>query len=71
MENTTHYDPEFYRNASSYLNSAEKTRASILKTFTGYLEVFANPVINAATSDSDFDIRDLRKKENDNLYWFS
>lgn len=58
---TTHYDAEFYRNASSYLNTAEKTRASILKTFTGYLEIFANPIINAATADSDFDLRDLRK----------
>ncbi len=63
VENTTHLDPEFYRNASSYLNTAEKTRASILKTFTGYLEMFANPVINAAVSDSDFDLRELRKKK--------
>lgn len=63
VENTTHLDPEFYRNASSYLNTAEKTRASILKTFTGYLEIFANPVINAAVSDSDFDLRELRKKK--------
>jgi len=63
VEDTTDYDPEFYRNASSYLNTAEKTRASILKTFTGYLEIFANPVINAATSDSDFDLRELRKKK--------
>lgn len=63
VENTTHLDPEFYRNASSYLNTAEKTRASILKTFTGYLEIFANPVINASVSDSDFDLRELRKKK--------
>lgn len=63
VENTTHLDPEFYRNTSSYLNTAEKTRASILKTFTGYLEMFANPVINAAVSDSDFDLRELRKKK--------
>lgn len=63
VENTTNYDAEFYRSASSYLNSAEKTRASILKTFTGYLEIFANPIINAATSESDFDLRDLRRKK--------
>lgn len=63
VEDTTHFDPEFYRNASSYLNTAEKTRASILKTFTGYLEIFANPVINASVSDSDFDLRELRKKK--------
>lgn len=63
VENTTSFDPEFYRNASSYLNTAEKTRASILKTFTGYLEIFANPIINASVSASDFDLRDLRKKK--------
>lgn len=63
IEKTTYLDPEFYRNASGYLNTAEKTRASILKTFTGYLEIFANPVINAAVSDSDFDLRELRKKK--------
>jgi type IV secretion system protein VirD4 len=63
VENTTHLDPEFYRNASSCLNTAEKTRASILKTFTGYLEIFSNPVINAAVSNSDFDLRELRKKK--------
>lgn len=63
VEKTVNYDPEFYRNASSYLNTAEKTRASILKTFTGYLELFADPIINAATSDSDFDLRALRKKK--------
>lgn len=62
VEKTDHLDAEFYRNASSYLNTAEKTRASILKTFTGYLEIFANPIINAATSASDFDLRDLRKR---------
>lgn len=63
VENTHSFDPEFYRNVSSYLNTAEKTRASILKTFTGYLEIFANPVINAAVSGSDFDLRELRKKK--------
>jgi type IV secretion system protein VirD4 len=62
LENTTNFDPEFYRNVSSYLSSPEKTRGSILTTFSGYLEIFANPVINAATSDSDFDLRSLRKK---------
>jgi type IV secretion system protein VirD4 len=63
VELTHDLDPEFYRNAGSYLNTAEKTRASILKTFTGYLEIFANPVISAATSASDFDLRALRKKK--------
>ncbi len=63
IENTDHLDPECYRNISSYLNTAEKTRASIIKTFTGYLEIFANPIINAAVSDSDFDLRNLRSEK--------
>lgn len=53
----------------------EKTRLSILATFQSYFELFDNPLIVAATSKSDFDIRDLRRKRmtiyvsisNDNL----
>lgn len=63
IENTTHFDPEFYRNASAYLCSGDKTRDSIKTTFTACLEIFSNPIINAAVSDSDFDLRDLRRKK--------
>ncbi|WP_419633790.1 type IV secretory system conjugative DNA transfer family protein, partial [Thiolapillus sp.] len=40
----------------------KNTRSSIRKTFTARLELWANPVIDAATSTNDFDLRDLRKK---------
>lgn len=63
LETTDHLDPEFYRNGYSYLNNHEKTRSSILETFSGYLELFDDPMIDAATSASDFDIRNLRKEK--------
>ncbi len=60
LEETEHLDPEFYRNGYSYINTHEETRTSILITFSGYLELFDDPIIDAATSASDFDIRNLR-----------
>lgn len=56
-------DPESCKNISLYLNMDERTRSNILGSFTGHFELFANPVINASTSASDFDLRDLRKKK--------
>lgn len=47
---------------SDYVNTNDKTRQSIRKTFTASLELWANPVVCAATSANDFDFRDLRKK---------
>ncbi|WP_419611106.1 type IV secretory system conjugative DNA transfer family protein, partial [Thiolapillus sp.] len=47
---------------NDYLDTSKNTRSSIRKTFTARLELWANPVIDAATSTNDFDLRDLRKK---------
>ncbi len=63
LEETTHLDPEYYRNGYSYLNNHEKTRSSILETFSGYFELFDDPIIDAATSTSDFDLRNLRREK--------
>jgi type IV secretion system protein VirD4 len=63
LDNTDHFDPEFYRNGYSYINNHEKTRSSILETFSGYFELFDDPIIDAATSGSDFDLNDLRRKK--------
>ncbi|CEG62195.1 putative component of type IV secretion system [Legionella micdadei] len=63
LDNTDHLDPEFYRNGYSYINNHEKTRSSILETFSGYFELFDDPIIDAATSESDFDLSDLRRKK--------
>ncbi|HAU1546680.1 TPA: type IV secretion system DNA-binding domain-containing protein [Legionella pneumophila] len=62
LEETEHLDPEFYRNGYSYLNNHEKTRSSILETFSGYFELFDDPTIDAATARSDFDLRQLRRE---------
>jgi type IV secretion system protein VirD4 len=40
--------------------TSENTRSSIKKTFTSRLELWLNPIIDAATSASDFDLRKLR-----------
>ncbi|KTD47885.1 vir protein [Legionella quinlivanii] len=63
LDNTNHLDPEFYRNGYSYINNHEKTRSSILESFSGYLELFDDPFIDAATSANDFDFKDLRRKK--------
>ena len=63
LQETTHLDPEFYRNGYSYLNNHEKTRSSILETFSGYFELFDDPMIDAATSASDFDLSQLRREK--------
>lgn len=63
LEETDHLDPEFYRNGYSYLNNHEKTRSSILETFSGYFELFDDPTIDAATARSDFDLRQLRREK--------
>jgi type IV secretion system protein VirD4 len=41
---------------------APVTASSIRKTFTSRLDLFANPLLDRATSRNDFDLRDLRKR---------
>jgi len=43
------------------IDLAPQTASSIRKTFTSRLELWANPVLDAATAASDFDLRQLRK----------
>ena len=42
------------------IDLAPQTTSSIRKTFTSRLDLWANPVLDAATSASDFDLRKLR-----------
>jgi type IV secretion system protein VirD4 len=44
------------------IDLAPVTASSIRKTFTSRLDLWLNPLIDAATSDNDFDLRDLRKR---------
>lgn len=43
-------------------NTAENTFSNIVSSFTGPLEAFADPIVDAATSANDFNLADLRKK---------
>ncbi len=45
-----------------FLSNSENTLASIKSSFEAPLLIFANPIVDAATSSSDFDLRELRRK---------
>lgn len=45
-----------------FCSTSENTMASILATFNAPLTIFANPIVDAATSASDFDITAVRKE---------
>ena len=47
---------------TDFINTPDKTRDSIRKTFTSRLEMFINPNVDAATSESDFDLSMMRKQ---------
>lgn len=48
---------------NSYISiSADVTRAGIMAGFRSRFELWASPLVDAATSNNDFDLRDLRKK---------
>lgn len=53
---------ECVRAISDIMDLAPVTASSIRKTFTSRLDLFANPLIDAATSRNDFDWRELRKR---------
>ncbi len=45
-----------------FLANDDKVLASILATFNAPLTIFANPIVDAATSANDFDLRDVRRR---------
>jgi type IV secretion system protein VirD4 len=45
-----------------FLSNDDKVLASVLATFNAPLTIWANPVVDAATSENDFDPRDLRRR---------
>jgi type IV secretion system protein VirD4 len=44
------------------IDLAPVTASSIRKTFTSRLDLWQNPILDAATSENDFDLRELRRK---------
>ncbi|KVF64818.1 MULTISPECIES: type IV secretory system conjugative DNA transfer family protein [Burkholderia cepacia complex] len=45
-----------------FLSNDDKVLASVLATFNAPLTIWANPIVDAATSANDFDVRDLRRR---------
>jgi type IV secretion system protein VirD4 len=45
-----------------FLSNDDKVLASVLATFNAPLTIWANPVVDAATSANDFDLRDVRRR---------
>jgi type IV secretion system protein VirD4 len=52
--------PECVRSLCDVIDLAPVTASSIRKTFTSRLDLWLNPILDAATSESDFDLRKLR-----------
>ena len=51
------------RALNSYISIAsDNTRAGVMTSFRSRLELWMNPLVDAATSANDFDLRDVRKK---------
>jgi type IV secretion system protein VirD4 len=50
------------RSLCDVIDLAPVTASSIRKTFTSRLDLWLNPILDAATSESDFDLRELRKR---------
>ncbi len=54
-------DPLCRRNFFQYLQNDYKLQSSILQSFLSYFELFDNPLVDSATSHSDFDITQFKK----------
>lgn len=54
-------DPVAYMALNAFIQKAEKERSGVMSTLNSALELWANPLIDAATARSDFDLRTLKK----------
>ena len=54
--------PSAFRALYDVIDLAPVTASSIRKTFTSRLDLWLNPILDAATAESDFDLRALRKE---------
>lgn len=51
------------RSLNAYISiSSDKTRSGVITSFRSKLELWQNPLVDAATSGNDFDLREVRKK---------
>ncbi|MCL1079442.1 type IV secretory system conjugative DNA transfer family protein [Parashewanella spongiae] len=63
LTSSTPLSNQCFLSLKEYLDTPDRTRGSIRKSFTSALELFYNPVIDSVTSDNDFDLRELRKQK--------
>ena len=61
-ENLINIDPIAYQNLNNYLQKSEKERSGVRSTLVSHLSLWDDPLIRAATSKSDFNIKDMRRK---------
>jgi type IV secretion system protein VirD4 len=55
--------PVAYMNIAAFLQKADKERSGVISTMNSSLELWANPLIDAATASSDFNIQELKRKK--------
>mgnify|MGYP003394123547 CR=1 FL=1 len=55
--------PVAYMNIAAFLQKADKERSGVISTLNSGLELWANPLIDATTARSDFDLQMLKKKK--------
>lgn len=55
--------PVSYMNIAAFLQKADKERSGVISTLNSGLELWANPLIDAATATSDFDYNTFKKEE--------
>lgn len=55
--------PVAYMNIAAFLQKSDKERSGVVSTMNSSLELWANPLIDAATAKSDFNILELKKKK--------
>lgn len=53
--------PVAYMNLAAFLQKADKERSGVVSTLNSSLELWANPLIDAATAKSDFNIMEFKK----------
>lgn len=61
-ERSDDLDPNCVMTLNKFANMPSKQRDGVKSTISSALNLWANPLLDAATSENDFDFRDLRRK---------
>jgi type IV secretion system protein VirD4 len=56
--------PVAYMNIAAFLQKADKERSGVISTANSSLELWSNPLIDATTARSDFDVRTFKRELN-------